>query len=94
MHFAESQIYGRTGKRYCINCLRDFAIHRRTKISDRDAMFLKLFVSLLKADEPRVVSLQNPTSVVMITDACYEKDSSSRDRICGLEVFWLTTLME
>ena len=29
-----------------------------------------------------MVSLQNPTSMVMITGACYEKDS--RDRICGL----------
>lgn len=39
-------------------------------------------MSLLKAEEPRVVSLQNQTSVVMITDACYEK--GSRDRVCGL----------
>ena len=51
-------------------------------ITDRDAMFLKPFMSLLKVEEPRLVSLQNQTSVVMITDACYEKDS--RDRICGL----------
>ena len=48
MQFAESQIYGR--RKRCINCLREFASHRRTKITDRDAVFLKLFVSLLKAE--------------------------------------------
>ena len=80
MQVAESQIYRRIGKR-CIDCLKEFASHQKT-VTDRDAMFLKLFVILLKAEEPRVVFLQYQTSVVMITDACYEKDS--RDRICGL----------
>ena len=47
MQFSESQIYGRTGKR-CIACPRDFASRRRTKISMRDATFLKRFLSLTK----------------------------------------------
>ena len=81
MQFAESQIYGRTGKR-CIACLRDFASRRRTKISLRDATFLKLFLSLIKSDEPRIVSLQPPNSIILITDACYERES--RELICGL----------
>ena len=54
MQFAESQLYGRTGKR-CIGALRDFACRRRTKILDREATFLKLFVSLLKSDVPRKI---------------------------------------
>jgi len=73
MQFAESQIYGRTGKR----CIASFS-----KIGDRDATFLKRFLSLLKSEEPRVVSVQNDFSVIIITDACYERDS--RERICGL----------
>lgn len=71
MQFAESQVYGRTGKRR-IACLRDFASRRRTKISMRDAIFLRLFLSLIKSDEPRVISLHPPKSVVLKTEACYE----------------------
>ena len=81
MQLAESQIFGRTGKR-CIACLTDFACRRRSRITPRDALFLKLFVSLLKSDEPRGISLQHDASVVMVTNACYERDS--RDLICGL----------
>ena len=81
MQFAESQIFGRTGRR-CISCLKDFACRRRSRVTPRDALFLKLFISLLKSDEPRQISLLRETSIVMITDACYERDS--RDLICGL----------
>ena len=73
MQFAESQIYGRTGKR-CIVCLRDFACRRRSRIGDRDATFLKLFLSLMKSEDPRLVTERCANSVVMITDACYERD--------------------
>ena len=48
----------------------------------RDATFLKLFLSLIKSDEPRIVSLQPPNSIILITDACYERES--RELICGL----------
>ena len=51
MQFAESQIYGRTGKR-CIGALRDFACKRRKTLLEREITFLKLFVSLLKSDVP------------------------------------------
>ena len=81
MQFAESQIYGRTGK-CCLVALRDFACKRRSKVLDRDAMFLKLFVSLLRVDKPRRVLSDTRSSVVIITDAYYEPES--RDRICGL----------
>ena len=81
MQFAEAQIYGRTGKR-CIGALKEFACKRRTNLLDREVTFLKLFVSLLKSDVPREVTSECTQSVVIITDACYERDS--RDRICGL----------
>ena len=81
MQFAESQIYGRTGKRR-IAALKDFSCRRRSRISERDATFLKLFLDLLKSEDPRTISLQQHNSVVVITDACYEK--VSRDWVCGL----------
>jgi hypothetical protein len=81
MQFAESQIFGRTGKR-CIGCFRVFSCRRRSRITTSDALFLKLFLSLLKSEEPREISLQHESSVVMITDACYDRES--RDLICGL----------
>lgn len=77
MQFAESQLYGRTGKR-CIGALRDFACRRRTKILDREATFLKLFVSLLKADVPRQAFGEKKELVVIITDACYEREARHR----------------
>lgn len=81
MRFAESQIFGRTGKR-CIGCLRDFSCRRRSRITTSDALFLKLFASLLKSDVPREISIQHESSVVMITDACYDRESI--DLVCGL----------
>ena len=81
MQFAESQLYGRTGKR-CIGTLRDFACKRRSKIQKREANFLKLFTSLLNSGTPRRVFCESKHSVVIITDACYERDA--RDRVCGI----------
>ena len=81
MQFAESQIYGRTGKR-CIGALKEFACRRRTNLLDREVTFLKLFMSLLKPEVPREVMTEHQQSVIIITDACYEKES--RDRVCGL----------
>ena len=81
MQFAESQIYGRTGKR-CIGALKEFACRRRTNLLDREVTFLKLFMSLLKSEVPREVMTEHQQSVIIITDACYEKES--RDRVCGL----------
>ena len=81
MQFADAQIFGRTGKR-CTACLRDFACRRRSCIGDRDATFLKLFLSSMKSEDPRVVTKSCSQSVIMVTDACYERDA--RDLICGL----------
>eukprot|EP00435_Cladocopium_sp_Y103_P061402 s464_g23.t1 len=81
MQFADSQIYGRTGKR-CTRALRDFACRRRSQITDRDAMFLKLFVQLLESEDPRRVVADDGAHTVIFTDACYERDA--KDMPCGL----------
>ena len=81
MQFAESQIYGRTGRR-CIGALKEFACKRKTVLQPREVTFLRLFVSLLKSETPRQVATEYQPSVVILTDACYERES--RDRICGL----------
>ena len=81
MQFAESQIFGRTGRR-CIAALREFACRRKSKLTEPETTFLQLFVSQLKADIPRQVLKEQAESVVLIADACFEKES--RERICGL----------
>ena len=81
MQFADAQIYGRIGKR-CTKVLRDFATKRRSKIFPNDAHCLRLFVRLLESDEPRLVKSDNLGHVVIMTDACYERDS--RTLPCGL----------
>ena len=57
MQFAESQIYGRTGKR-CIGALKEFACRRRTNLLDREITFLKLFVSLLKLSLSQMLAMK------------------------------------
>eukprot|EP00435_Cladocopium_sp_Y103_P019666 s4341_g4.t1 len=85
MQFADSQIYGRAGKRRT-RTLRDFACRRRSKISEKDAKFLKLFVQLLEDGGPRKVTADLDEHVVILTDACYERDA--RELPWGLgEVF-------
>lgn len=59
-----------------------FAQGHKTKLLERDRLFLKLFQKLLTANEPRELKCPEQSNVVMITDACFEADS--RDRICGL----------
>eukprot|EP00435_Cladocopium_sp_Y103_P065000 s975_g26.t1 len=81
MQFADSQIFGRTGTR-CTKALRDFASRRRTKISERDEFFLRMFVRLLESEDPRRVIADSGGHAVIFTDACYERDS--RDLPCGL----------
>ena len=81
MQFADAQIYGRTGRR-CTRALRDFSCARRSKVVHSDALFLKLFVQLLQSESPRLVEADNKLHVVIITDACYERQS--RENPCGI----------
>lgn len=47
MQFAESHLYGRTGKR-CLRVLADFAEGRRSMLTTKDVFFLRMFQELFK----------------------------------------------
>ena len=81
MQFADSQLYGRTGKR-CSKALRDAACRRSTKLKNCDVLALKLFATLISMGKPRTVFWDSKPAVVIYTDACYERES--RDLVCGL----------
>ena len=81
MQFAESQLFGRTGRR-CIRALRNAASRGRTKLALHEKLALKLFVGLLESGRPRLVTWENRSPIVIFTDACYEKDA--KDFACGL----------
>ena len=81
MQFADSQLYGRTGKR-CSKALRDAACRRATKLRDCDLLALQLFSALLSTRKPRTVFWDSRPAVVIYTDACYEKES--KKLVCGL----------
>ena len=81
MQFSEAQIYGRTGKR-CTRALKEAASRRRTKLTDAEILALKLFVKLLQRGKPRTVSWDARQSLVIFTDASYERDA--KDLVCGL----------
>jgi hypothetical protein len=73
MQFAESQLYGRTGKR-CLRVLADFAEGRRSVLTTKDIFFLRMFHGLLKRNVPREVSAPGKENLLIFTDACYEPD--------------------
>ena len=74
MQFAESQLFGRTGKR-CIRILSAFAEGSRCKLEHHDIKFLECFVRLLQDSPPREISSFSKHTILIFTDACYEKDS-------------------
>ena len=81
MQFAESQVYGKTGKR-CLRVLNEFATGSKTKLGNKDIFFLELFKKLLQRDTPRLVRPLPSCNALVFTDACYERES--RDWVCGL----------
>ena len=81
MQSAESQIFGRTGKR-CITALKEFACKRKTILEPKEILFLRPFSSLMKSEVQRHILKEQRESVVILSDACYERNS--RDRVCGL----------
>jgi hypothetical protein len=81
MQFADSQLYGRTGKK-CTKALREAASRRCTKLQDVDLRALKFFSTLFSNGKPRTVSWDSRPAIVIYTDACYERDS--KELICGL----------
>ena len=81
MQFAEAQLYGRTGKR-CLRALRDACCKKKTTFQNHEIHSLKLFSKMLELGRPRVISWDNRNSLVIFTDACYERDA--KDLVCGL----------
>ena len=78
---AESKLFGRTGRR-CTRALGDDASRGLTKLLDRDAFFLRMFIKPLNSDRPRETHSNDNQPIVIMTDACYEKEA--RDLVCGL----------
>ena len=74
MQFADSQIFGRTRKR-CLHTLTDFAVGLRRVLQDKDMLFLKLFVNLLKQGPPRPIVPGDETNALVFTDACYKREA-------------------
>ena len=74
MQFAESQLYGRTGKR-CTRALREAASRRRHRFAEHELFALKLSSKLLQHGKPRTVCWDERRPIVIYTDACCEKDS-------------------
>ena len=81
MQFAEVQMFGRTGRR-CLKVLNDFSEGHRQQLRAKDAFFLRLFMCLLPSNIPREIKALGNDNVVIFTDACYERESSSWP--CGL----------
>ena len=81
MQFAESQLYGRTGKR-CLRVLADFAEGRRSSLTSKDVFFLRMFHELLTKNIPREVTAPGAENLLIFTDACYEPEHPSWP--CGL----------
>lgn len=81
MQFADSQIWGKTGRR-CMRTLREFACGYRMWLNRKDVFFLERFKSLLTSDCPRMVKSPSCDNILVFTDACYEKDSDTL--VCGL----------
>ena len=74
MQFAESQLFGRTGRR-CLKVLGEFAEGKKLKLQSKDRFFIGLFKELLQCNVPREVSALGNSNVVVLTDACYERES-------------------
>ena len=81
MQFAESQLFGRVGKR-CLKALSDISDGVAKVLSDKDLFFLGLFSEFLKSSAPREVSATSGQIPVIFTDACYESDATTW--ICGI----------
>jgi hypothetical protein len=81
MQFAESQLFGRTGRR-CLKVLGEFAEGRRLRLQCKDKFFINLFKELLQCNVPREVCALGHSNVIVFTDACYERDSLTWP--CGL----------
>lgn len=81
MQFADAQVWGKNGKR-CLRTLKEFACGNRFKLTSKDVFFLGCFRDMLRLDRPRLIRAPTLNNILIFTDACYERDSTSL--ICGI----------
>ena len=75
MLFADSQIFGRVGRR-CTRVLAKCADKHKYILGDDDKFFLKTFVHMLDTGPPREIGcLPASCGTLIFTDACFEKDA-------------------
>ena len=84
MQFAETQLFGRTGRR-CLHVLTACAEGNKSKLLPKDKFCLSLFVQmlqLLQPNLPREICATNDKSILIFTDACYERNDDTWP--CGI----------
>lgn len=90
MQFAEAQLFGRTGRR----CLHG----NKSKLLPKDKFFLSLFVQMLRLLQQnllREICATNDKSILIFTDACYERNDDTWPWHWGSLVrrLWLSILL-
>ena len=81
MQFADSQLFGRCGKR-CIKVLGSVADGQSRCLDHSQKLQLKIFQHMLKHAPPRILSHDAGRRTLLFTDACYEPTAESW--ICGV----------
>ena len=76
MMFADSQLFGRAGKR-CMKALAPSAFGNWQKFSGYETRCILQFVDLLQNGPPREIRANSWKQVCIFTDACYEADAKS-----------------
>ena len=74
MMFADSQIFGRAGKR-CMKVLSLAELCGWHKFSDFEVRCIKQFMHLLKSGPAREIRANSWEQICIFTDACYESDA-------------------
>ena len=74
MQFAESQLFGRAGRR-CIKALSGVADGFARSLNDREIQFLNIFCDMLEFGQPRKLAADTGSCFHIFTDACYERES-------------------
>ena len=81
MQFADSQLFGRCGKK-CIKALGCVADGRVRSLTDSQKLQIQLFQGMLKNSPPRQLVHDAGRKTLLFSDACYEPTSPSW--ICGV----------
>ena len=81
MQFAESQLFGRAGRR-CIKALSGVADGFSRFLNDREVQFISIFCDMLEFGRPRSLAANTGDCFHIFTDACYERDANEWP--CGI----------